>query len=161
MSQVQAGGLLRSIRLITETASLYRQAGCTRQKSLLCWCRVMYDRSTDFWQMLFHICSGLTIQNRHFWSQFFSSQMRFYRQMLMASKARKPAVALRSAFILQTVLCGLVFIHLLITSIIVLLLLICTCPYLCGVFTQSMSRSRHLIVYAELLDHNSQESQDQ
>ncbi len=46
----------------------------------------MYDRSTDLWQMLFHICSGLTIHSKHFWSQFFGAQMRFYRQMLMASK---------------------------------------------------------------------------
>ncbi|DBA83686.1 TPA: hypothetical protein ACH3X1_016793 [Trebouxia sp. C0004] len=52
---------------------------------------VMYDRSTDFWQMLFHICSGLTIHSKHFWSQFFGAQMRFYRQMLMASKVRECA----------------------------------------------------------------------
>ena len=46
----------------------------------------MYDRTTDFWQMLFHICNGLTIRSKHFWSQFFGAQMRFYKNMLMASK---------------------------------------------------------------------------
>lgn len=47
----------------------------------------MYDRSSDLWQMLFHICSGLGPGlKRAFWGQFFSAQMRFYRQMLMAAK---------------------------------------------------------------------------
>lgn len=54
-------------------------------------CRIMYDRSTDFWQMLFHIASGLGSPSKHFWSQFFGAQMRFYRQMLMASKVSHSA----------------------------------------------------------------------
>ena len=60
------------------------------QLCLLC-CRVMYDRSSDLWQMLFHICSGLGPGlKRSFWGQFFSGQMRFYRQMLMAAKVCTP-----------------------------------------------------------------------
>lgn len=63
----------------------------------------MYDRSSDFWQMLFHICTGLGPGlKRSFWGQFFSAQMRFYRQMLMAAKVTPLGLFRACSYVCQT-----------------------------------------------------------
>lgn len=46
----------------------------------------MYDRSTEFWNLLFNIQRQISGKKRTFASQFWGTQMRFYKQMLMALK---------------------------------------------------------------------------
>ena len=46
----------------------------------------MYDRSTEFWNLLFNIQRQISGKKRSFAAQFWGSQMRFYKQMLMALK---------------------------------------------------------------------------
>ena len=46
----------------------------------------MYDRSTEFWNLLFNIQRQISSKKRTFASQFWGTQMRFYKQMLMALK---------------------------------------------------------------------------
>lgn len=48
--------------------------------------KIMYDRSCEFWHLLSSIMRSLKNTGRKTMGQFFSSQQRFYRQMLMAAK---------------------------------------------------------------------------
>ena len=48
-------------------------------------CREMYDRSTKFWSLLYFVCQHADL-GRVGWRLFWASQLRFYRQMLMAAK---------------------------------------------------------------------------
>ena len=48
--------------------------------------RVMYDRSCEFWHLLYSIVRILPNKPKRMASLFFSAQQRFYRQMLMAAK---------------------------------------------------------------------------
>ncbi len=45
----------------------------------------MYDRSTKLWSLLYFVCQHVDM-SRIAWRLFWSAQLRFYRQMLMAAK---------------------------------------------------------------------------
>ena len=50
----------------------------------------MYDRATEFWRMLWTLYSEYDLlgnQAQRGWLLFYSTQQRFFRQMLMAAKA--------------------------------------------------------------------------
>lgn len=46
----------------------------------------MYDRACTFWHMLWNICTEYDLLGGRGWMQFYGTQMRFFRQMLMAAK---------------------------------------------------------------------------
>jgi hypothetical protein len=48
--------------------------------------QVMYDRSCTFWHMLWNIFNEYNLITNRQWMQFYGTQMRFFRQMLMAAK---------------------------------------------------------------------------
>jgi hypothetical protein len=64
------------------------------QQLILGWFQVMYDRATEFWRLLWTIFSEYDLLNEQGlrgWLLFYSTQQRFFRQMLMAAKACAPS----------------------------------------------------------------------
>lgn len=51
-----------------------------------CLRQVMYDRACTFWHMLWNIFTEYNLLQGRQWMQFYATQMRFFRQMLMAAK---------------------------------------------------------------------------
>ncbi len=67
--------------------------------------QVMYDRTTSFWNILYHVLAAFptTTKMKRMWTQFWGAHQRFYRQMLMAAKVRTRCPCLQSGPVLLTV----------------------------------------------------------
>ena len=53
--------------------------------------RVMYNRSCQFWHLLYQILKAFPKPGKKTMGLFYGAQQRFYRQMLMAAKVRPPS----------------------------------------------------------------------
>lgn len=56
----------------------------------LCLGQVMYDRACKFWHFLYNIFQEYHLLSGRQWMMFYATEMRFFRQMLMAAKACTP-----------------------------------------------------------------------
>ncbi len=53
------------------------------------WClyeQVMYDRACMFWHFLYNIFQEYRLMSGRQWMNFYATEMRFFRQMIMAAK---------------------------------------------------------------------------
>lgn len=51
-----------------------------------CVAQVMYDRACKFWHFLYSIFQEYRLMSGRQWMMFYATEMRFFRQMLMAAK---------------------------------------------------------------------------